>query len=212
MIQTHDHHRTQEESVIANMEETCKHIGASSLRLLKPSGQLKIRWGLVHPQKAAGTRGATHTFQGIDYTRKTPRGSTYKKYNYAAGIMTAASHQELGRTWDHTRNYRCAAVFTAGPNNGNRGRAAHSSQTRTIDPDVTDYSKFKECITDALVAMLREMKQLNVSAALIPGLSTGLYAGTHKSQIRSDFMVLIHNAIRRLGNMGSIREIVYCNT
>lgn len=211
MIKTHPYHTTAEESVVSNIHETCKRLRRPDLALLNLDGRLKIRWGLIHPIMDAGRRGSKRTFQGIDYTKPSGR-SAFKKYNYAAGIRTAACFQELGGAWDLSKSYECVAIFTAGPNNGNLGETKYSAQTRTIDPDAAIYSNFRKGIVDALVATLSEMKRLSVQAALIPGLSTGLYAGAHKSTIRSEFMSLLHEAVQHLGDMGTIREVIYCNS
>ena len=206
LTKLHSRHETQEESVISNMETTADHLNKKDLHLLS-EGRLKIRWGLVHPKMPLGNKKSTLTFQGVDYTR--PAVDGFKKYEYAAGVPTAASFQELGEDWDLTRNYQCVAVFTAGPNNGRRGSSNHSSMTRTVDPDAANYDVFCKGIVDALVATLREMKRFRVECAVLPGISTGIYAGNHRARVRRDFMGLLSEAIERVGPLGTIKEIVY---
>lgn len=198
----HPNHTTQEEAVISNIWETCKD--NKDKQLLHPDGTLKVPWGLVHPMREVNRRGSKLTFQKVDYTSS-------PDYGKAFPLNTRASYQEFGKPWDLSKSYDCVLVVTAGPNNGNKGRSKWSSQTRTIDPKAEDYEYFKGAIVNALVATLKVMKEQRVDVAILPGISTGLYAGGHKDQIATDYMDLVRQAINRIGDLSPIQKVVYCN-
>ena len=202
----HPNHTTQEEAVISNIWTTCANFNEGK-QLLHPDGRLKVPWGLIHPMREVSRRGSKLTFQGVDYTSKKAK----PDYGKAYPLKTMASYQEFGKPWDLSKTYDCVLVVTAGPNNGNKGSSEWSSQTRTVDPNAQDYEYFKNAIVDALAATLKVMKEQRVQVAILPGLSTGLYAGRHKTKIAGDYMDLVKQAIRRIGDLSPIQKVVYCN-
>ena len=113
-----------------------------------------------------------------------------------------ALYQGMGDgRWDASRRYEAVAVITAGPNNGATGRYRSSSMTRTVDPFARNYTYFRRSIVFALVAMLDKMIEQDVTIAVVPGLSTGLYAGGHKERVNSpgEFMRIIDEALNHGG-------------
>ena len=53
------------------------------------------------------------------------------------------------------------------------------------------------------------MRRLRVQCAILPGISTGIYAGEHRARVRRDFMSLVRKAVERVGSLGTIQEVVY---
>ena len=191
--------------MISNIWKTCEYHGETDKQLLTPDGHLKVRWGLVHPMRENGTPMSKLTFQGVDYTKGNP---DYKK---AIPLNTMASYQEFDKTWDLSKKFNCVLVVTAGPNNGSTGSTKWSSQTRTLDPKAGRYDYFKAAIVDALVATLTVMKEQKVQVAILPGLSTGLYAGRHRNRIAQDYKTLVEEAAEKVGDLSPIQKVVYCN-
>ena len=69
--------------------------------------------------------------------------------------------------------------------------------TRTLDPAATEWPYFSAAIVAALGAMFDEMAARGVRIAVVPGLSTGLYAGNHRARINGpgQFARLIDTAL-----------------
>jgi len=165
----HSSHRVQEESVVSNMH-------AAGTDLFTPSGGLLVPWGLLDPNSRS-----VKTYQGINYKI----GSDPKfKYNHAVSIQGRGLYQRKGHDWDHDKPFPAHFVFTAGPNNADCTRKGpKSSMLRTYDKSASDWDYFCHGIIYALVAMFDKMIHHGVNIAIVPGLSTGLYAGTHKHRI-----------------------------
>lgn len=76
--------------------------------------------------------------------------------------------------------------------------------TRTLDPAARVEYYFKRGVKTAVSSMLREMISHGVQVAIVPAVSMGLYSGDH----RVDFMGLVSECVREIGNMGSIERVV----
>lgn len=208
-------YRTQEESTIAVIQKACSDPQYTNKRLLNANGTLKIPWGLVHPIDPDPK--SVRTFQGVDYQRKTNPRSTFQKYARAYSIATRA-YGTVGR---ERVDYDCVAVFTAGPNvaarGRSRGRSRMSATLRTFDYEAADdRKKFEKGVLDAIYAMLLEMRKRGVTIAIVPGISTGLYAGEYQTYILINYERLVNEAIDILyttpQKMGSIKRVIYATT
>jgi hypothetical protein len=142
------------------------------------------------------------TWQGIDYTK----GSNMKyKYGKAVSLPTFACRQEFGETWHKEDIFPCLAVFVAGPNVSAQGKTGRrSSMTRTLDPAASDLSAFTAGVKAAVSSMLRAMIEESVQVAIVPAVSMGLYSGTH----RINFVPLVNDCIREIGNMAPIEKVI----
>ncbi len=199
-----DYH-TQEEAIIANAI-------AAGTPVVLPGGMLVANWGLRRPLDINDTM----TYQGIDYT--TQHIPSFTKYRHAVSIRSANFFsQEFSGQMDHGKPFQATIVVTAGPNNGCGAGSRQKfpfdqlSMKRTIDPLAHNYTYFRDGVMWALVAMLEEMIINGVNIAIIPGLSTGIYAGAHKPRIVAEYMngSIIMDALSHISNFGSLEYIVY---
>ena len=194
MANIRDNHDTQEESTVSNIHTACSQKQGGYL--LNRDGTLKVPWGLLHPM---GTDVITR--QGIDYTK----GVNMKyKYSRVVSLPTFACRQEFQETWHKEDIFPCLAVFVAGPNVSAKGKGRRSSMTRTLDPAASDLSAFTAGVKAAVSSMLRAMIAESVQVAIVPAVSMGLYSGTH----RIEFVPLVNDCIREIGNMAPIEEVI----
>ena len=197
-------HTTQEESVVSNAVFT-----TGKIVLNQSAGQEWSTkwWGLLKPKKPYDH----FTHQKVNYTKGVDH---HLKYYKAVSADTSIC-SETNQQWDKTIQMPVTLVVVAGPNNGCRGRdPATSSMTRTIDPFAKNYTYFRSCVVSALAAMLDEMYVRGVEVALIPGVSCGIYAKEHKDRIRSEFLVLIEEALhyRGVNREGRFQQVYWVCT
>ena len=164
---------------------------AAGTPLFTRTGGLRVLWGLKNPGGSD-----VKTWQGVDY--KTGKDAKFK-YNRAVSIPGYGLYQAKGCAWDTLKpKFNALFVFTCGPNNADCSRKMpSSSMRRTYDRAANNWDYFTLGIVYALVAMFDEMIRHGVKVAIIPGLSTGLYAGNHKHRInrKGTFSHLINVAL-----------------
>lgn len=204
MVSIHPRHHTQEESIVANM------VNAGTAFLSNGTvGQLLVPWGLVDP---LGLGGETLQAPNADY-RRTANDTTI--YRHAVSVRGRACHQERNGDFERGQCFSALAVFTGGPNAGWGGRGSTSTMTRTLDPATSDYRYFTRAIMQALAAMFDEMVRQNATVAVVPGLSTGLYAGVHRDRITAagEFVGLIREALQldSVDRAASFDRIIYAH-
>ena len=178
--------KTQEESVIQNAYVANNRSSFIGLNPSKNKAWSCDSWGVIH------NSASKKTHQRVDYTQK----SSDAHYKYYKAVSAETSiidniYQAQSRTIDNV-----VLVVVAGPNNGCRGKKLNSTMSRTIDPGAHRYSYFRQAIVVSLAAMFDEMHAQGVDIAIVPGLSCGIYAGTHtKHKHSSEFSNIINDAL-----------------
>ena len=86
--------------------------------------------------------------------------------------------------------------FVSGPNAGAQGRDPRSSTRRTFNEEAAaTYGIFREGVKAAVRAGLLAMAMDGCDVALLAGVATGLYAGDHRSTIRSEYAALVNEIL-----------------
>jgi len=212
----HLYHKTQEEQVVSNwlltstrftrfddekiMKET--FIREQKKKLEKTKNMIDIldilhmmylfkttiheKWGF----KDISTN--TMTIQGIDYT------TTTDPYSFASAWVVdfALLSDDYTTAPVLTEDiYPATLVFIGGPNAG-ATRGQTSTTGRTLNKlAAKDYTFFKECLKKALASGLDALIMRGVNIAVIPKVSTGIYAGKHMGNILRDFKPLLEEVL-----------------
>ena len=182
----HPNHTTQEENIVSNWVTTMEKLGYAREQLF---AQLldhgRPRWGLVKPLDNVDRT----TYQKKDYTVAKPR-DYYEAWAVQGAILSGDSMGGGGL-------YATSLVFVAGPNVGSRG-TANGSMARTFNHVLTEYKDFREAVKQAVRAGLVEMDKLGCQVALVAGVSTGIYAGPHRSDINVEFVDIVNEILREM--------------
>ena len=84
---------------------------------------------------------------------------------------------------------------------------------RTFDPNANKSQAYlREAIKHALVASLQAMDEDCVTVAIVPGLSTGVYAPSVEvgKHLRSEYLQLVAEVSASL-DLKHIQRVIYCN-
>jgi hypothetical protein len=157
-----------------------------------------------------------HTKQGVDYTKGVNFELKYRKCIYV-GKMSGYSQKGLGTTldeWDESKSFPCKVFITAGPQAKKPDRTWSSTSTmrRTYDHIANEgFSYLIAAIKEAYIGSLIEMDKQGVTVAIVPGLSTGVYAPDDKQKlILSKIPQIITEAIITVSPT-NIQKVIYCN-
>jgi len=175
--------KTQEETVTANwMITSC---GTDYEQQNKQANDTVFRkWGLKEEIHANTD---TETIQGIDYTTSIEPHDYSDCWIVEDACLTAVSDYQLLEGSESKVNL----IFSAGPNAKISSDPTGSMQRTANILSFTNYQHFKECIKSALRGSLDAAAKTNISHVLLAPISCGIYAGTHKTQIRNDFNEII---------------------
>lgn len=172
-------------------------------------------WGM---KNLTGTDNSTK--QGVDYTKGINHKYKYERCIYV-GNMFGYSQKGLGRTleeWNTRELFPCKVFITAGPQARNPDtefrppKSLISTMRRTYDAQANIHNDYLiNCITAAYVGSLREMDSQGVTAAIVPGLSTGVYAPKKKQDfIKRAIPQIIAEAITAVP-LTNIKKVIYCH-
>jgi len=155
------------------------------------------------------------TKQGVDYTtgidsvfkyeKNTNPGRTEKRCIYV-GKLSGYSQKGVKESleeWDESKRFPCKVFITAGPQwrdpdkEFNPPLSSTSTMRRTYDGEANkDYNYLTNSIFRAYVGSLTEMDNQGITVALVPGLSTGVYASPSKKSA-TDFIVHVPQKWRK---------------
>jgi hypothetical protein len=115
--------------------------------------------------------------------------------------------------WNDTKKGNCKVYITAGPQaNREHDSPGRNTMGRTFDKFASEnLVNFFEKITQAYTAAFEKMDMDECTVAIVPGLSTGLYAPTNMgTYVTTKIPFCIQNAVRRL-KLNKIKRIYYCH-
>jgi uncharacterized protein (DUF1810 family) len=142
--------------------------------------------------------------------------------------MRGYSQKGIGRTledWDTSKSFPCKVFITAGPQARNPGTKDNprgefrrgplsdtQSMKRTYDAQANiDNDYLINSIRSAYIGSLREMDSQDVTVAIVPGLSTGVYAPPSKQEfIKRAIPQIIDEAITAVP-LTNIKKVIYCH-
>ena len=118
------------------------------------------------------------------------------------------------------KSFVCDVFVTAGPNPKGRPGKQETSMQRTVDIRAeTDIKYFYDCIVNSYAASFAEMDRNQVVVAIVPAISSGVYApkwleiSTYLKNLKSDYLpraVDLAKALRR-GQLTTLRNIILCH-
>jgi hypothetical protein len=165
------------------------------------------------------------TKQGVDYTvRATTEAEAERQVRFKyrrclkLGTFTGYS-EEFDRHWDANKPFRCQLYITAGPmarcpdTAFRRPLRPDQSMRRTFDANASNNQAYlREAIKEALAASLQAMDEDRVTVAILPGLSTGVYAPSLEvgKQLRKEYLQLVADVSASL-DLRHIQRVIYCN-
>lgn len=168
---------------------------------------------------------SARTKQGVDYTvRATTEAETERQVRFKyrrclkLGAVTGFS-EEFDQPWDSSKPFRCHLYITAGPmarcpdTAFRRPLRPDQSMRRTFDPNANKNQAYlREAIKEAIAASLQAMDGERVTVAIVPGLSTGVYAPSVAigKQLRSEYLQLVADVVATL-DLKHIQRVIYCN-
>ena len=173
-------------------------------------------WGMTN---LTGTDNSTK--QGVDYTDSSIGFKLKYERCIYVGMLSGYSQKGLGKTleeWNTRESSPCKVFITAGPQARNpdtefRSRlSSTSTMRRTYDHNANiDDDYLINSIRAAYIGSLKEMDSQGVTVAIVPGLSTGVYAPpSKKSLILSEIPEIINAAISYVSPK-NIKKVIYCN-
>ena len=178
------------------------------------------RWGM---EELVST--SPRTKQGVDYTMRASSEAELRRqvrYKYhrclTLGPVTGYS-EEFDTPWDTSKPFQCHLYISAGPmarcpdTAFRRPLRPDQSMRRTFDPNATTSQWYlRAAIKEALTASLLAMDEDGVTVAIVPGLSTGVYAPSLEigRQLRADYLRLVEEAVDGV-ELRHIQRVIYCN-
>ena len=189
----HAHHKTQEEDVVSNWLLTAAedNPGADPMQVMDRlfARTVSRQWGMSHPE-----RSDCDTLQNIDYRDAKP--AKYADAWVVRGVWLSRKEVAPVRRFDFSTQYPTSLYFVSGPNAGAQGRDPRSSTRRTFNEEAAaTYGIFREGVKAAVRAGLLAMAMDGCDVALLAGVATGLYAGDHRSTIRSEYAALVNEIL-----------------
>jgi len=177
------------------------------------------KWGMID---LSDTGVGVKTKQSVDYTKGINFKYKYERCVYV-GELCGYSQKGISKTlkgWDENKLFTCEVFITAGPQARNPdtefrwGRLYPTqSMKRTYDDKANkDVDYLINCITAAYVGSLREMDSKGVTVAIVPGLSTGVYAPPSKQNlIITNIPQIIRGAIKEASPFENVKKVIYCH-
>ena len=179
-------------------------------------------WGMLD------FKGTDHsTRQGVDYTMRASHGSSDQarsKYSRCLRVGNVEGFYQDGiknslEPWNDRKRFRCDVYVTVGPQACHpdelfhgKGAPRTSSMRRTYDADAhDDPSYLRECIIHAFRASLSAMDNNSIEVAVVPGLSTGIYAPNKSegAKLGGEMLSLLQRAIDGL-QLSHLQRVIYC--
>jgi len=167
------------------------------------------------------------TRQGVDYTTRRSHASSDQarfKYRNCLRVGNVEGFYQDGvkrslQPWNDRKRFRCDVYVTAGPQACHpdelfhgKGASTRSSMRRTYDADAhDDPSYLRDCIIHAFQASLSLMDSNGIEVAVVPGLSTGVYAPNKSegAKLAGEMLSLLQRAIEGL-QLSHLQRVIYC--
>ena len=172
-------------------------------------------WGMID------LTGKKHlTKQGVDYTKGDNFTFKYERCVYVGDLYgySQKGFKSNLEEWDENKSSPCKVFITAGPQARNPDtefrspKSSTSTMRRTYDHNANiDDDYLINSIRAAYIGSLREMDSQDVTVAIVPGLSTGVYAPPSKQDfIKRAIPQIIAEAIGTVSPK-NIKKVIYCH-
>ena len=119
--------------------------------------------------------------------------------------------QDQAGKLDESRTFNANLVFVAGPNASTpdpkklKGSTARTANTQAR----TNYDFFKEGIKVALKTAFDKLNDNDIKIVFVAGISTGIYAGTHKDKISKEFIKLVQDVLEQNKSTYKFEYVVF---